>query len=238
MAFKIVLESNEVDIGETELFHINKVDGNYLCFFKEVKFYDGYDHSYLKKDHFLNIKKGNGDTYLTSVYIIDVASFSYETNMVAIASSDYNVSCNYINFYSEMVFSWNRNDGAYSNWIDLSNEKKKIWLDLSFDWHGLQKKYIENDIIIDCSSITDIPSLYCCLGESFLGGRGYLGRNLDALDDCLIDITHKNIKVIFNNSIQMLNSLNTEKNRKKYQEDYVSIIVDILKQHGFVVELR
>ncbi|WP_373567367.1 barstar family protein [Xenorhabdus yunnanensis] len=42
-----------------------------------------------------------------------------------------------------------------------------------------------------------------------------LGRNLDALDDCLIDISHRNVKVLFKNSIQMLKSLNTEKNIRK-----------------------
>ncbi|MEY0320027.1 barstar family protein [Providencia stuartii] len=43
-------------------------------------------------------------------------------------------------------------------------------------------------IVIDCTHISDIPSLYCLLGEAFFGWKGYIGSNLDALDDSLINI--------------------------------------------------
>ncbi|AVE44113.1 barstar family protein [Providencia stuartii] len=43
-------------------------------------------------------------------------------------------------------------------------------------------------MVIDCTHISDIPSLYCLLGEAFFGWKGYIGSNLDALDDSLINI--------------------------------------------------
>ncbi|WP_446469793.1 barstar family protein [Xenorhabdus stockiae] len=237
MLSKIILESNDIEFGEIDLIHINKINDKYLCFLKGVKFYSGYDYSFLQKNNKLNVMKMNRDEYLASFYIVDQANFLVEkNNIIIMALPDYWVRRNYVNIYSEILFSWN-NDDAYFDWFSLSSEKKKIWLDLSFDCHGLQKKNIENDIIVDCSNITDIPSLYCCLGEAFLGKRSYLGRCLDSLYDCLIDISHSNVKVIFKNSNQMVKALNTDKIRKKYRDDYVSILIDIFKCHRFEIDL-
>ncbi|WP_050501960.1 barstar family protein [Streptomyces monomycini] len=38
---------------------------------------------------------------------------------------------------------------------------------------------------LDGRRITDVPGLYCALGEAVNGPGGYFGANLDALDDCL-----------------------------------------------------
>ncbi|CAM1348754.1 barstar family protein [Tenacibaculum halocynthiae] len=35
---------------------------------------------------------------------------------------------------------------------------------------------------------------YCYLGDKFLGYRGYMGSNLDALDDMLIEISEESIR--------------------------------------------
>ncbi|CDL85795.1 barstar family protein [Xenorhabdus szentirmaii] len=237
MPSKTVLESDDLDIGEIELLHVNKVGENYLCFLKGISYYNDYDFHFFNKNKCLNIKRVGGYEYLASLFVIDQAKFiDKNNNVIIMASSDSWVNCNYVNLYSQMVSSWNSYDSVYLDWADLSSRKKKVWLDLSADWSDLKKKNIENDIVVDCSRITDIPSLYCCLGESILGKKGYVGRNLDSLEDCLIDIKHQGKKIIFKNSNRIFTIFNTALNRKKYQDDYVSIMANIFKKYGFKVE--
>ena len=67
---------------------------------------------------------------------------------------------------------------------------------------------------------------YCYLGDKFLGYRGYMGSNLDALDDMLIEISEESIrktKIYLFDFDSFNKKMNQSKKAKKNNIDYLLI---------------
>lgn len=233
MTYKIVLESNDIDIGEVTSVHVSKTNIGYFILFKDIIFYK---NEFIKIKKSLFLRRVGSYSYISQIEVIDSALFYLNKNNIAVlASNDSNLNVNYLNYYSYIMYMWNNRENI--NWTNLSYSRKKIWLQACSDYSLKKTIKIQSNIVVNCHNIKDIPSLYCCLGEAFLGEKGYIGSNLDALDDCLIDIKHKNISILFNNSNQLIQALNTPKNKEKYKDDYISILLDIFTKHGFICQL-
>ncbi len=75
-------------------------------------------------------------------------------------------------------------------WAGYSTRERGQWLDLVRE-RGCRRAGHTPDRPpggvhdLDGRHITDVPGLYCALGEAVNGPGGYFGANLDALDDCL-----------------------------------------------------
>lgn len=234
MSSKILIEYNDLDIAEVDSVQVSRISQGYLVLLEGILFYKNNNCSKIKNTLFL--KRVNGFSYLAQLEIIEKFLFiSNENYICLLISSDSNFNIKYLNFYSKIISSWNTGD--YINWKKLSKNQKKVWLDACNDFSNKKNIEINFDITIDCNNIKDIPSLYCCLGEAFLGERGYIGSNLDSFDDCLIDIKHSKVSVIFKNSSALIKNLNTPKNKIKYQDDYTSVFLDILKTHKFCIKM-
>ena len=231
---QIVLEHEAVDLAEVGSIDATKTSDGYLLRLKDISFYQNQDLLEIKQNLFF--KKVRSDAYLAQIELLDHAFFHSNHHDVVLFASDNSIcNVNDLNCYANIISSWNK--GKTLDWRNLSRQQRKIWLDACSDWQWTTQRHIHSDLIVDCRKIIDISSLYCCLGEVFFGEKGYIGRNLDALDDCLLDLQHANRTIIFQNSHQLLSVLNTPKNKALYQDDYVSILLVIFNKHGFCTKL-
>lgn len=146
----------------------------------------------------------------------------------------------YSRFYYTLIKSWYAESKKYQ-WRELNTLSKKVWIDACRAWtYSNKKNYILNQqnktIIFDGKQIKSELDLYCYLGELFIGYRGYMGSNLDAIEDVMIDLRNKeHYSIVLKNLDQMLNNLSTEKNiLKRFTPLYfLENIVDIFEKAHF-----
>ncbi len=76
-------------------------------------------------------------------------------------------------------------------WIPLSYHQRRAWLDaVSHLWPQCSSPSVQRSkdcAILNGALIQDYPSLFLALGEAVNGPCGYLGKNLDAVADCIGD---------------------------------------------------
>ncbi len=230
----IVLEHDAVDLAEVGSIDATKTSDGYLLRLKDISFYQNHDLLEIKQNLFF--KKVRSDAYLAQIELLDYAFFHLNQHDVVLFASDNSIcNVNDLNCYANIISFWNK--GRTLDWRNLSRQQRKIWLDACSDWQLTTQRHIHSNLLVNCSEIVDISSLYCCLGEVFFGEKGYIGCNLDALDDCLLDLQHIHRTIIFQNSHQLFTVLNTPKNKALYQDDYVSILIEIFNKHGFFTQL-
>lgn len=136
-----------------------------------------------------------------------------------------------VNFYISLIDSWAHYEQIY-HWSKLSLFQKRIWLDASMYWNGIKSEIInkDKDILVYSKNINVKEDLFCYLGELVFGYGGYLGSNLDSLDDCLSQIQNKNTYTLhFLDHLYLKNVLN--KSSKKYNKSYTNIVFDVLKKN-------
>ena len=138
------------------------------------------------------------------------------------------------NFYAQLFYSWKNNEKRYL-WNNLDMTGKSIWLNAcSFIKNTGSKYLISNTIHLSFIGLETMLDFYCYFGDKCLGYRGYLGSNLDALDDMLIDIASESIeKTIF-----YLHDFDIFREKMAYTEEaemyninYADEILKILKEH-------
>lgn len=73
-----------------------------------------------------------------------------------------------------------------SDWRDLDESGKKAWLLDCLDYSGTNPRLLDkNHFILQCNSIKHELDFYCLIGEVLCGKGGYLGQDLDGIQDCL-----------------------------------------------------
>ncbi|MBD2800569.1 barstar family protein [Xenorhabdus sp. M] len=87
-------------------------------------------------------------------------------------------------------------------WLDMVLESKKIYISASYIVGGMKSEIEKDTIVVEGKYIHDYYSFYCEFGYAFFGKFGYMGNNLDAFNDCLIEIKRKDkrISVIWKDS--------------------------------------
>jgi RNAse (barnase) inhibitor barstar len=71
-------------------------------------------------------------------------------------------------------------------WVNFDVAKRKIWLDVSLlDQRKNTVFQKGSKLEIDGELVGDKVSFLCAFGEAVFGPGGYMGKNLDALEDCL-----------------------------------------------------
>ncbi|PHM53889.1 barstar family protein [Xenorhabdus sp. KK7.4] len=87
-------------------------------------------------------------------------------------------------------------------WLDMIRESKKIYISASYFFGGFRQSVEKDTIIVEGKYIHDYYSFYCEFGYAFFGKFGYMGNNLNAFNDCLIEIGRpdRSITVIWKDS--------------------------------------
>ncbi|WP_446469794.1 barstar family protein [Xenorhabdus stockiae] len=87
-------------------------------------------------------------------------------------------------------------------WLDMVRESKEIYISASYLFGGFRRFVEQDTIIVEGKYIHDYYSFYCEFGYAFFGKFGYMGSNLDAFRDCLVEIGRANrtITVIWKDS--------------------------------------
>lgn len=133
-----------------------------------------------------------------------------------------------------LLYDWSNN--KRQDWRSMKRRSDRIlWIRASLCHSGLAKSFLHNqNYKIDGSEIKYEEDLYCSLGECFFGKYGYIGRGLDSLEDCLVEMKAMlphNSTLTFTDSLHLSQSLN-----KKYSDSFEQII-DLFRKFKFRVIL-
>ena len=119
-------------------------------------------------------------------------------------------------------------------WRTLTIDEKREWLLACLFDTGLPKGTIPNkNYTIDGSEINNSVDLYCLLGQIFFGDKGYVGQDLDGLDDCFCDL-----EVLPGTTLTIKNHEGLANVLNKKIDTYFTILIDIFKEHGLTIRLE
>jgi hypothetical protein len=125
-------------------------------------------------------------------------------------------------------------NGLYGDWRMLNKVMRKVWLTACFLTRFPCLDILEEKVSFDCSVAQTETDFYCALGEALFGNKGYLGKNLNALDDSLLEMRKKEKRmpeISFKNFSHLEKILNNAK-----MPDYTNILFEIFKSRGCKVE--
>ncbi|CAA0179087.1 barstar family protein [Tenacibaculum maritimum] len=154
-------------------------------------------------------------------------------NIKIIVDSESSIQLYSNNFYANLVYSWKKNESSY-HWSDFKSEfKRRVWIYACSRLKSVNTEFISNgNIYIDLENINSESEMYCYLGEVFFGYRGYIGNNLSAFKDCLLDVKDvTNVKIIFRDKMKQTETA------KKYNINYGDEILNILDYHEIKYEI-
>jgi RNAse (barnase) inhibitor barstar len=141
----------------------------------------------------------------------------------------------------EILHGWAIGDGQYEDWRERGDQFCEAWLSASLKWAGgIRKSYEpQSSIIVDGGAISTKNELYCALGEAFFGKKGYLGSNLDALEDCLENLSAPNSKptVLFKDFEQMCKAIDNVEYLQAKGKSYSQVLLDIFRRNFYEITL-
>lgn len=117
-------------------------------------------------------------------------------------------------------------------WLDMVQESKRIYISASYMVGGVRRCLEKDTIIIEGKYIHDYYSFYCEFGYAFFGDFGYVGNNLDAFDDCMVEVKRRDrqIKIIWKDSELSFKAINNTIPSEVYPLSSHDMI-NILKNH-------
>lgn len=122
--------------------------------------------------------------------------------------------------------------GEWSTWPTRAHE---AWLLVSQHvWATSRREYAPHwaptEVHINGELLRSRASFYCALGEAVCGAGGYLGSNLDALNDCLrLSMGAGPLRIVWDSFHQSMVALD---------EHFVGAVVEVLEEHGVQVVFR
>ncbi|AYG99812.1 hypothetical protein F6Q07_22305 [Pectobacterium parmentieri] len=125
-------------------------------------------------------------------------------------------------------------------WMDMAMHLKKIYISASYIYSGVKGNIDKDAVIIEGRYIIDYYSFYCEVGYSFFGKYGYMGNNINAFEDCLIELEseHKKINVIWKDSDTSFAAINNTLPRELYQSSSYDMIAIINEHCNLTLELN
>ncbi|HED5893978.1 TPA: barstar family protein [Salmonella enterica] len=117
-------------------------------------------------------------------------------------------------------------------WLDMMQESKRIYISASYIIGGIRRSLEKDTIIIEGKYIHDYYSFYCEIGHAFFGSFGYMGNNLDAFDDCIVEVKRRDrqLNIIWRDSELSFKAINNTVPSEVYPLSSNDII-NILKNH-------
>lgn len=123
-------------------------------------------------------------------------------------------------------------------WLDMIKESKKKYISASYLINGIKKECKKETVVIEGKYIHDYYSFYCEFGYAFFGKFGYMGNNLDAFNDCLIEIGQKNktINVIWKDSELSFKAIANTTPEDLYKTIYHDMVMTIEEHCNLILE--
>ncbi|GKW38662.1 barstar family protein [Pectobacterium carotovorum] len=117
-------------------------------------------------------------------------------------------------------------------WLEMSMHMKKSYISASYIYSGVKNEINLDTIIVEGRYILDYYSFYCELGYSFFGKYGYMGNNINAFEDCLIELGRrdKNINILWEDSDISLVAINNTRPRELCQSSSHDMLA-IINEH-------
>lgn len=132
----------------------------------------------------------------------------------------------------DIIEKWNK--GENIDWRHLTTDEKAEWLLACLFTKGIPKGTIENkNYVIDGNEVNEPVDIYCFFGQIFIGDRGYMGQDIDGLNDCLIDF-----KVAPGTVLTIKNHKHLADVLSKRFDNYFDVLTDTLKEHGLILKLE
>lgn len=133
----------------------------------------------------------------------------------------------------DLLMAWER--GEMPDWKKLGKRKRQGWSLACGNWSGIGKMSKPNlNYIVDCNLVKQEDDLYCLLGEVFCGYRGYLGSNLNALNDS-IGIFSEGFATSELGTVTFLNMDRLKQLPIVYKHDFAWYMKDFFTKEGFTV---
>jgi hypothetical protein len=174
-----------------------------------------------KKRLTVNLKDNTKNFDMDSILAaknIDVSIFfgnklytQFECELIKVQNEKMEITFDLLEELPEYLYDQNVID-IFNHWqereeesfYDLSVLQKKSWLHACLIYSGLPSKINKPIIEIDCILINDKYDLFYLLGESFIGPKGYFGRDFEGVRDCLyLCGRENNTKIVFKNSYKL-----------------------------------
>ncbi len=231
----ITIEFDSKEIAQSSFLEIQIKKGYYEIVFEKVEFTKDIT---LEKEEYLDLSINSRGYYLYCFENTIIKKGYYEIFSLKIDRDTY-LEPYQTSFYLSLIQSWINNEEKYA-WRNLTNLRKKVWIEACLFWSGIQTVFIpEKEIFFESLEVNSERDLYCYLGELFFLDKGYLGQDLDGLEDCLRSFlrNESNNKVCINNFSHLEKILNTPKSFKKYKQKYTDILIEIFTATDFKIEL-
>lgn len=80
----------------------------------------------------------------------------------------------------------------------FTEEEHCLYMRALLFWHGVPDKLdLQSKYCLEGNKVKNKCDLFICLGELFIGERGYIGNNLDALHECLFETVKTKTAILF-----------------------------------------
>lgn len=136
-----------------------------------------------------------------------------------------------------LLRSQNSNDNERI-WLDMIKESKIIYISASYLINGVKKENKKETVVIEGKYIHDYYSFYCEFGYAFFGKFGYMGNNLDAFNECLIEIGRRNktINVIWKDSELSFKAITNTVPEDLYKTIYHDMVMTLEEHCNLILE--
>ena len=203
-------------------------------------------HDYIDKfigdaQTIITIKEDILNAYGTIAFIhngVNIFSIRLDYNIVKIINNQLVIYFMHNEMYpfNKMTFEWIKyhleHEWPAKYWRTLNDDsEREDWLGFNFAFQHYRTIVVPEKIIIDGSIIDSKVTLYCELGEQFLGPGGYMGLNLDAFDDMFYSFRNLHMPkegiLVWKHFHQSL---------EIFSADYIANIEKILSENNFTIQ--
>ncbi|MDE9551649.1 barstar family protein [Xenorhabdus bovienii] len=123
-------------------------------------------------------------------------------------------------------------------WLDMALESKQIYISASYIVGGMRGGIEKDTVVVEGKYIHDYYSFYCEFGYAFFGKFGYMGSNLDAFEDCLVEIGRedKTINVIWKDSEVSFKAIANTTPDRLYKTIYHDMVMTLEEHCNLILE--
>lgn len=117
------------------------------------------------------------------------------------------------------------------NWHEVDLDFKHSYISACYYWTQLPKKFIKNEVIIDCLLVNEQVDLFYYFGKEMFGDRSYCGSNFYQFEDCISMICSNKSEILPTIIFKNFNQLKSE----HIKED-INQLIEFFKIKNFKIK--